>query len=103
MATYTELYEYYGTAEFHALRNKVKVAVAIKAKAIGDETSPTADEITWAQGAVNNPASEAEGVVHYVLAANSGRTIAQINNAPDSGENSIQENVDDAVDKLLSK
>lgn len=98
MATYTELFEYRSTDEYQTLTNKIAVAVAIKAQAIADLASPTAEQIAWAVSALNSPQGQAATVVHYVIAANNSLSIAQINAATDSA---IQVNVDAAVDDLF--
>jgi len=99
MATYTELVGFYGTSDFDALRNKIKVAITIKCKAIADVGSPTAAQKEYIQSAIANPQSSANTVVNYVLAANNGQSIANINAASDA---SIQTNVDSAIDELLT-
>lgn len=98
MATYTELYQYRATDDYQALENKVAVAVAIKAQAIADLPTPTAEQIAWAVEALSSPGGKAETVINYVLAANSGLTIAQITAATDAA---IQTNVNAAVDDLF--
>jgi hypothetical protein len=99
MATYTELVALKGTPDYDTLKNKIAVAITIKAKAIGDSATPTAAQITWAKEALVNPVQKAEQIINYVLAANIGATIEQINAANDAA---IQTNVNNAVDKILS-
>lgn len=95
MATYDELY---ALRTESGLRNKVAVAVAVKAAALLDG-SPTAAQVTWANEAINNPHFKAGSLLNYVLAANKSLTPTQIQEATDS---SIQTNVDAAVDVLIA-
>jgi len=98
MATYQELFNYISTPEYQDLVNKITVAVAVKAQAIAEEATPTAESIAWAASALGNPRSVADAVINYVIAANAGLTTTQISNASDAA---IQTNVDTAVDKLF--
>ena len=96
MATYAELFELRNDS---SLRNRVAVAVIKKAQDLIDLTTPTADQITWANDAIDNPASKAGPILNYVLAANSSATVSQIQGASDTA---IQANVDSAVDALIA-
>lgn len=97
MATYIELYDEYQSDA--ALRNKVAVACVVKAQALIDLASPTANQISWAGNCLDNPARTAAKLLPYVLAANSSATLAQIKAASDA---TIQTNVNACVDKLIS-
>jgi len=97
MATYTELHGYRSTQDYQDTLNRVVVAVAIKAEDIASAASPTAEEIAWAISALNNPRSQANSIINFVLAANNTMSLAQITAASDSA---IQANVDTAVDTL---
>ena len=96
MATYAELFDLNSD---DALRNKIAVAVVVKAQELIDGGSPTTAEITWANDAIGNPQSKASAIMNYVLAANKAATVAQIQGAADSA---IQANVDTAVDALIA-
>ncbi len=96
MATYAELFDLRTNSE---LRNKIAVAVTIKAQALIDAENPTAGQISWANAAIENPVSKADVLMNYVLAANKAATSAQISGAADSA---IQTNVNAAVDKLIA-
>jgi hypothetical protein len=96
MATYAELYELRANSD---LRNKVAVAVAVKAQTLLDAASPTAAQVTWANAAISNPNGKADVLLNYVLAKNKALTVVQINAATDAG---IQTAVDGAVDKLIA-
>ncbi len=96
MATYEELYSLTNNSE---LRNKIEVAVAVKAQGLIDGQTPTAAEIAWASGAIDSPRSMAESLLVYVLAANKDATLPAILSASDSA---IQGNVDAAVDTLIA-
>ena len=95
MATYAELYELRSDS---SLRNRVAMAVAVKAQALIDGNSPTAAQIAWASAAISNPTSKADMLMNYVLAANKDASVGQISSASDAA---IQSNVDAAVDALV--
>lgn len=99
MATYDEIANLPGDPSFQALVNKIAVAVAVKAQAIAASATPTANQITWAKSALESPRGQADQIVNYVIAANISATTTQILGAVDA---TIQTNVNDAVDKLLS-
>lgn len=96
MATYAELYDLRSDS---GLRNKVAVAVAIKAQTILDLASPTNAQVVWASAAIANPVTKADALLNYVLAANKSATVSQIQGATDS---TIQTNVGAAVDKIIA-
>tara|TARA_Y100000310_G_C20582742_1_gene763822 strand:+ start:407 stop:706 length:300 start_codon:yes stop_codon:yes gene_type:complete len=96
MATYAELFELHSNSP---LRNKVAVAVVVKAQDLIDGATPTADEITWADAALGSPSSKAKEILNYVLAKNKGSDIATILAASDA---TIQSNIDTAVDALIA-
>lgn len=96
MATYAEIFALRNHSE---LKNKIAVAVAVKAQALIDAASPTAAQIEWAQDAIVNPESKAGELLNYVLAKNKALTTTQITEAADSA---IQTQVSDAVDKLIA-
>ena len=95
MATYTELYDQRSN---DVLRNKIAVAVTVKAQDLLDGT-PTAAQVQWASEAIADPIGKAGMLLNYVLAANKDATVQQINGASDAA---IQANVDAAVDVLIS-
>ena len=99
MATYAELADITAAAGFGALQAKVRVAVAIKAVAILDSVAPSAPAVEWAKSALDAPASVANSVMWYVVAANAGATVTQITGAPDAA---VQSNVNAAVDAIVS-
>lgn len=99
MATLLELSDYVKTPAYEILSRKIQTAIAVKAVAIGNLASPTASQVRFATSALENPQRVATSIIHYVLAANAGYTIAQINAA---GDETIQAQVNNAVDKLLS-
>lgn len=91
-------------AELHTLRhesdllNKVAAACAIKAKSIMDETPPVdAARLLWAEECIADADVKARSLFWYVLAANAGATVGNIQAASDAA---IQSNVDDAIDVL---
>lgn len=96
MATYAELF---GIQNDATLRNKIGVAVTIKAQALIDLASPTANQVAWAANTLSDPTKMMQKIMPYVLAANKSATQAQILAATDSA---VQTNVDAAVDKLIA-
>lgn len=94
MATYVELFDLRNNAE---LRNKVSVAVIIKAESMMSGT-PTAPEKAWIVKAFANPETEGRRVLMGVLAANKANTVSQITGATDAA---IQTNVDAVVPTLV--
>ena len=96
MATYLDLF---GLGSDSDLQDKIVVAVIKKAQTLLDVGTPTTDQVTWASGAIDNPSGKAKSLLQYVLAANSGMTVAQIQGASDAA---IQSNVDSAVDALIA-
>lgn len=96
MATYQELFELRADSP---LRNRVTVAVVVKAQVLIDGATPTAAEIVWADEALKSPVSKASQILNYVLAVNKSATIGNILGAADTA---IQSNVDSAVDALIA-
>ena len=96
MATYAELFDIQTDA---VLRNKIQIAVIVKAQALIDLASPTANQVTWAANALNDPTKMMTKIMPYVLAANKSATQSNILSASDSA---VQTNVGAAVDKLIS-
>ena len=99
MATYAELAVIASDASFGAFQSKVRVACAVKAQALLTAATPTPAGIAWALTTLRSPATAAEPVLWYVIAANSGATIAQILGATDAA---VQANVNTAVDAIVS-
>lgn len=96
MATYLELFALRSNSD---LQDKIAVAVAKKAQTLLDGEIPTAAAVAWAQEAIRSPKVNADSLINYVLAKNSGLTPEQIIGATDVV---IQANVDAAVDVLIS-
>jgi hypothetical protein len=96
MATYAELYD---LRTHSALRNKITVAIGVKAAAILDSASPTAAQVTWAKEAIENPQSKADAMLNYLLASNASATTGQITGALDAA---IQTKVNTAVDTIIT-
>ena len=97
MATYDELFSLGSDV---ALRNKIAVAVMVKANTIAALPAPTTIQLEWAKQAYEDPTSMAETIQYSVLAANKNATVAQIVGASDAA---IQTNVDSAVDDIFTK
>lgn len=97
MATYEELATLPGDDLWGLFKDKVAVAVGIKATAIINEAAPTAGQLAWAQQAIEDPRGSGDNIVWYVVSDNANASKMQILTAPD---NAIQTNVDAAVDAL---
>ena len=96
MASLEELYNLgQGNTSTNTLLNKVTAAIAVKAHAITQEASPNQVRRDWALEALGGPDTDARRILNYVLAANAGATVEQIEGATDTA---IQTNVDAAVD-----
>lgn len=96
MATYNELRSLYGDG---ALKNRVEVAVCMKAHAVLQEATPSAARLAWSKTALQGPAAEADYLLKYALAANAALTLAQIQSAADSA---LLSAIGAAVDKLYA-
>ena len=96
MATYSELY---ALKSHDVLMHNVFVAIIKKAQSLLDLTTPSPDQVKWANNAISNPNSMGNKILFYILAANSGLTTLQITSATDAA---IQTNVNSAVDALIA-
>jgi hypothetical protein len=96
MATYEELFDLRSNS---VMRNKVAVAVVIKAETLLTDVTPSANQVAWAVTALASPISVANDLWGFVLAANSTATVAAITNATDT---TIQTNVDTAADAIIA-
>ncbi len=94
MATYAELFDLRTSS---ALRNRVQIALAIKAHGILQEGTPSADRLTFAEDTLKGPASKIEEALWYLFAEDKALTPAQIEGATDTD---IQTRVDNYVNKL---
>lgn len=98
MATYTELHALRGSSTTAPLRQKITVAIAIKANAIAKSASPSAAAVAWAKQALATPDQFQELVLNYILADYNTQTTAVITGATDA---QVQTAVDAAVNTLL--
>lgn len=98
MATYTELHALRGAESTLALRQKITVALTIKANTIAKLPTPTTAQKEFAKAALRDPESYLGVVLNYVLAENNTATTAAIIGASDS---LVQTAVNAAVDTLL--
>ncbi len=76
--TYVELLE---AAQNALLLARTRVACIVAAEAIGAEADATpnhANRMKWAREVFNNPAAEAQPMLHAVLAKNKALTLAQV-------------------------
>lgn len=97
MATYLELARITEESTWGAFIDKVKAGCVIKATAIIDSPTPTAEAKAWAEATIADKESAASNLVWYVIGSNDTATISAILTASD---NAIQTNVDAAVDVL---
>ena len=98
MATYTDLHALRGSNTITPLRQKITVAIAIKANAIAKSASPTAAMVAWSKQALATPDQFQELVLNYILAEYNTQTTAVITGATDA---QVQTAVDATVDTLL--
>lgn len=98
MATLLEIGQIVSEAGWGDLHTKVRSAATIKAAAIMNLATPTQAQLDWAQEAIKLPYKAGDEVIYYVVATNSSASIAQILGASDTA---IQNNVNDAVDKII--
>jgi carbonic anhydrase len=98
MATYSELHTLRGSDSIAPLRQKISVAIAIKANVIAKSTTPTALMVEWSRQALHDPEQYQELVLNYILAEYNTQTTATITGATDA---QVQAAVNAAVDTLL--
>ena len=98
MATYVELHAIRNSVAVAPLMQKISMAVAIKANAIAKSATPTATAKAWALKALENPESQQQIVLNYILADNNTVAATAITGAADS---LVQTAVNAAVDTLL--
>jgi hypothetical protein len=96
MANYAELYAKIGDTN---LKNRLAIAVAVKAQSLFDLATPTAAQVSWAESAIANPHSKAEPFFLYLLAKNKALTIEQIDAVTDTA---MQTAIDALVDKIVA-
>ena len=98
MASYTELHALRGAASTEPLKQKIAVAIAIKANAIAKSQAPTAEQKAWAVSALATPEKDVGTVLNYILAEYNAQTTNVITTASDEN---VQDAVNAAVDTLL--
>ena len=74
-----------------------RVAAVVKASSIIDSATTVAAALEWAKSTIANPTQAGNVLAYYIIAENIGATVTQIYNATD---NSVQTNVDTAVDAI---
>jgi hypothetical protein len=99
MATYIELNNLRGDPNASVLRQKISVAIAIKANALAKLPTPTTAQKDWAKVALANPENYNGILLNYILADNAVAAVGAITGATDE---QVQTAVDAAVDTLLS-
>jgi len=94
MATYQELRTLFAN---DALRNRVEVAVILKAHAIVQEATPSSERLAWVVTAFTGTESQAALLLKYALAGSAALSVAQITGATDAA---LLAAISAAVDKL---
>jgi hypothetical protein len=97
MATYVDLQALRGAATLEPLRQKVSMALAIKANLLA-KASPTAAQKAFAIAALENPEQYKNFVLNYILAEYNTVDVSLIAGATDA---QVQTAVNAAVDTLL--
>lgn len=97
MATYIELHTLRGSESIAALRQKISVAIAIKANALAKAT-PNATQKVWAKSALATPEEFQDIVLNYILAEYNASAASAITGATDA---QVQTAVNAAVTTLL--
>lgn len=98
MATYQELHALRGAASTEPLKQKIAVAIAIKANVIAKLPTPTPGQHAWAVSALADPNKDAGTILNYILAEYNAQAVGVITGATDA---SVQTAVNAAVDTLL--
>lgn len=98
MATYIELHALRGAATTEPLKQKIAVAIVIKANTIAKSQAPTAEQKAWAVSALSDPSRDVGTVLNYILAEYNAQNTSVITNASDIN---VQAAVNAAVDTLL--
>lgn len=98
MATYQELHALRGAASTEPLKQKIAVAISVKANAIAKSANPTAAQKAWALAALADPGKDSGMVLNYILAEYNAQNTSVITNAADAA---VQTAVNAAVDTLL--
>ena len=99
MATYAELANIASEPGYSAFKDKVTVAIAIKAVAIVDSVSPNPNALKWARSTLASRVEPTEQLLWYAIASNASASTDAIINAPDTA---IQAAIDAAVDAFYS-
>ena len=81
MAAYSELY---AQRDNDDLRQRIEVALTLKAQAYLDDANPTQEQRAWAKQIFQDGHSESIRMLKYLLAKNKSSTIAQIIGASDA-------------------
>ena len=98
MATYTDLHALRGSTTLNPLREKIAVAIAIKANIIAKLTTPTAAQKVFAVAALGSPETYLPTVLNYILADYNTAASSAIVGATDA---QVQTAVNATVDTLL--
>ena len=96
MATYLELSGLYTNAD---LLRKIEVALLIRAQSYLDAGTPTAAQRAWSRAVFDQPRNEAQKMLLYLLAKNSGQSVATITGSSDA---TLQSQVDAVAAQFVS-
>ncbi len=97
MATYNEIYTSISSQTFEPLRQKVWVAVLVKAKSVLNDANAPADRLTWAKNAFVNTDYETESLMRNVIGGSVASAISAMASVADSV---VQTAINNAVDVL---
>lgn len=97
MATYQSLYSLRNDPAIEPLRQKIAMALIIKANAVS-KAAPNAAQRAWALSVLSNAWPDVERVLNYILGEYNATTTAIITGATDV---QVQAAVDAAVNTLL--
>jgi len=98
MATYLELAAARGAASSDPLKQKITVAIAVKANLISNDATPSQQLLTWAQSALTSPDQYLWPMLNYIFAQYNASPIATITGASDT---QVQTAVNVAVDTIF--
>ena len=97
MATYIDLHTLRGSEAIAPLRQRINVAIAIKANALA-KAAPNATQKSWAKEALAAPDNFQEIILNYILAEYNASATSVITGATDA---QVQTAVNAAVTTLL--
>ena len=98
MATYVELHSIRGASSLVPLRQKISIALCIKANLLAKLPTPTEAQKAFAKATFQSPEVYVDTALNYILAGYNTATLVAITDATDAA---VQTAVNAAVDTLL--